>query len=161
MTREELYKYIEKIDDPKKDYGKILTNLHSTHYYLMDMYKKILKPYNLTLTQSTVLGIIVHHSPDAIALEEIKAMILEPNADVSRTVVRLAEKGFVEKVINKTNRRKVSIRALPKGVKMVKKMSLDPHFTNFTTGINLSEAKAFVRFLKRLRKKHVKSVKKP
>lgn len=161
MTREELYKYIERIDDPKKDFGKILTNLHSTHYFLMDMYKKILKPYDLTLTQSSVLGIIVHHSPDAIALEDIKAMILEPNSDVSRTVVRLAAKGFVEKVINKTNRRKVSIRALPKGIKMAKKLILDPEFTNLTAGISLAEAKAFVKFLKRLRKAHVKSAKTP
>lgn len=151
MKREELFKYIQQIEDPKRDYAKILTNLHYTHFYLMDRYRKMLLPYDLTLIQSNVLGIITHHNPTPMALEEIKALVLEPNADVSRTVGRLTEKGFVEKVIDKTNRRKVSIRALPKGIKMMKKIEADPALNTLTEDFTLSEARNFVKYLNRLR----------
>ena len=50
-----------------------------------------------------------------------RAMVLEPNSDDSRAVVRLMEKGFVQKIIDKTNRRKVCIQATSKGLKIAKK----------------------------------------
>ncbi|HYG39747.1 MAG TPA: hypothetical protein VD908_14060, partial [Cytophagales bacterium] len=119
MTRAELFDFIEKIDDPKADYSKILSNLHYTHYFLMDKYKKLLQPYGLTSVQVNVLSIIVFHYPQAISLEEIKVMVLEPGSDVSRTVVRLANKGFIQKVIDPGNRRKRSIVSTEKGVKTI------------------------------------------
>jgi DNA-binding MarR family transcriptional regulator len=151
MTREDLFKYIQEIKDPKKDYGKILTTLHFSHYYLMDKYKKILQEYNLTLTQSNILGIIIHHYPKTVSLEQIKEMVLEPNSDVSRTVVRLTEKGYVEKVVNKDNRRKVSIQATSKGVKIAKKIEDDGKFLEFTKEFSLSDAKTLIKLLKKLR----------
>jgi DNA-binding MarR family transcriptional regulator len=151
MTREEVFKFIQEVDHPQKDYGKILSCLHYTHHFLMDKYKKIVQNYNLTFTQSNILGIIVHSYPKALSLEQIKAMVLEPNADVSRTVARLVEKDFVEKVIDKTNRRKVSIKATAKGIKISRKMAEDPGFRNITHELSLPEAKAFIRTLKKLR----------
>ena len=151
MTREELFQYVQKIDDPKKDYGKILTSLHFSHYFLMDKYKKIFDEYGLTVTQANILSIIVHHHPKTLSLEEVKAMILEPNADVSRTVVRLAAKGFVEKVSDAKDKRRLSIRATSKGTKVIKKASDDPRFSSFTQNINLANTKAFIKFLKNLR----------
>lgn len=151
MTREELFKFIQEIEHPQKDSGKILSCLHYTHYFLMDKYKKIVQGYNLTFTQSNILGIIVHSYPRALALEQIKAMVLEPNADVSRTVARLVEKNFVQKVTDKTNRRKVSIKATTKGVKILREIAKEPGFTHVTQDLNLSEAKAFIRTLKKLR----------
>ncbi len=152
MTRDELFEYIQRIDDPAKDYSKILGNLHYTHFYLMDKYKKVIQSYGLTTIQSNILGIIVHSYPKSLFLEEIKSMVLEPNSDVSRTVVRLAEKGFIEKIIDTNNRRKLSICATVKGVETSKKMEADPRFQKFTEGITLTEARVFIKFLKELRK---------
>ncbi len=154
MTRKELFDYIKSIEDPVKDYGKILSNLHYTHYFLLDNYKKILDNYNLTFTQSNVLGIIAHFHPGAVSLEEIKAMVLEPGSDVSRTVTRLKEKGFVEKVLNEKNNRKVSIKISAKGLKTINKMDSDPRFKEYTSGTTLSESRAFIKYLVKLRKEH-------
>jgi DNA-binding MarR family transcriptional regulator len=152
MTRKELFEYIQKIEDLDKDYAKLLSTLHFTHYYLMDRYKKLLQNYDLTLTQSNVLGIITHHHPESMSLEEIKSMVLEPNADVSRTVVRLKEKGFIEKVVNKTNRRKICIQATSSGMKIAKKMMADGKFREFTSDMSLAEAKTLIKLLKKLRR---------
>ena len=151
MTREELFKYVQEINDLEKDYGKLLTTLHFTHYHLMDRYKKILLAYDLTLTQSNILGIIAYNYPKAVSLEEIKAMVLEPNADVSRTVVRLVDKGFVEKLVNTANKRKVCIKATARGLKITKKMESDGKFKGFTKDLSLAEAKTMIRLLKKLR----------
>ncbi len=151
MTRKELFEYIQKIDDPVKDYSKILSNLHFSHYHLMDKYKKILEKYELTVTQANILGIIVHHHPQPLSLEEIKTMVLEPNSDVSRTIVRLAAKGFVEKIPSVNDKRRLSIRASSQGVKVLKKAASDPKFTSFAKNITLAESKAFIKFLKNLR----------
>jgi len=151
MTRKELFEYIQKIDDPIKDYNKIISNLHYTHYFLMDSYKKVLESYDLTFAQSNILGIIVFKYPKSASLEEIKEMVLEPGSDVSRTVVRLAEKGFIEKVTDSKNNRKLAIKATQKGLKTVDKMAKDPAFTRITTTFKLPEAKAFIKFLKKLR----------
>lgn len=155
MTREELFRYIQQIDDPKKDFGKILANLHYTHFSLMDKYRKVFSSYDLTLTQFNVLSIIVSNYPKPLTLEEVKSMVLEPNSDVSRTVDRLVEKGFVRKKINKTNRRKVGIQATAKGVKISKKIENDPKFYYFTQDIKLTEAKAFIKTLAKLRLKNL------
>jgi len=151
MKRIELFDYMKKIDDPVKDHAMILANFHYTHFYMMDKYKKLLAGYNLTATQSNVLGIIEHHYPKAVSLEEIKEMVLEPNSDVSRTVVRLVEKGFAEKIINKENRRKVSIVITAKGLKTIKKITTDGKFSKFTAGLSKAEVKTFITVLSKLR----------
>jgi DNA-binding MarR family transcriptional regulator len=151
MTREEIFKLITEVDDPKKDHAKILSNLHYTHFYLMDRYKKLLAEYNLTATQSNVLGIIAFFSPKAVTLEQIKEMVLEPNSDVSRTVTRLAEKGYVEKVINKENRRKVSIKVTAKGQKILAKIESEKKFESFTANISKTDILTFIKVLTKLR----------
>jgi DNA-binding MarR family transcriptional regulator len=151
MTREELFEFINKIDDPKKDHSKILSNLHYTHFYLMDRYKKLLAGYDLTPIQSNVLGIITFFYPKTASLEEIKEMVLEPNSDVSRTVSRLVEKGFVEKVINKENKRKVAIVSTSKGMELMQKIESEKKFEKFTAQLTTAEAKTFVKVLSKLR----------
>jgi len=152
MKREELFEHIKKVNDPKKDHAKILSNLHYTHFYLMDKYKKLLEDYDLSVTQSNVLGIIGFYFPKPVSLEEIKAMILEPHSDVSRTVTRLVEKGFVEKVINKENKRKVCIQALNKGIKILQKIQAEKKFETFTSELTQKETQSFIAVLAKLRK---------
>ena len=151
MTREELFEFIERIDDPIQDYGKILSNFHYTHYFLIDKYKKLLAEYELTTAQSNVLGIIYWHKPNFVSLEEIQKMVLEPNSDVSRTVDRLQSKGFIEKIVDPSNRRRKSIRIMDKGVSTIEKIQADNRFRQLTAGVSLIEARGFVAFLKKLR----------
>lgn len=150
MPRSKVFKELEKIEDPK-DHSKILSYLHYTHFFLLDKYKKVLLEYGLTPSQSNVLGIVDHFYPDSISLEGIKEWMLEPNSDVSRIVRRLVEKGLLEKVINKENRRKVSIKITPKGKKIVGELLKEKKFQKFTSKLSLAEAKTFVSVLSKLR----------
>ncbi len=152
MTREELLMFMDQIEDPAKDYGKILSTLQYTHFHLMEKFKKILSVYELTPAQSNVLSIIAFYYPKAASLEKVKGMVLEPNSDVSRIVVRLVEKGFVIKVVNEENRRKVSIKITEKGLNTLKKVDSESKFKKFTIDISLEEAKIFMDTLKKLRK---------
>jgi MarR family transcriptional regulator, negative regulator of the multidrug operon emrRAB len=151
MKRADLFKFMNKINDPSRDYGKILSSVHYTHYFLMDRYKKLLADYGLTSIQSNVLGIIDHFHPKVISLEEISEMVLEPNSDVSRTVTRLVEKGFAAKMVNPDNRRKVSIGITPKGVKTIQKIEKDGKFKIFTSRLSKAESQALVNALAKLR----------
>ncbi|MCW3101839.1 MAG: transcriptional regulator [Bacteroidetes bacterium] len=151
MKRSEIFEHIQKIEDPQRDYDKILANLHYTHFFLMDRYKKLLVAYGLTSTQANILGIIDFYAPGSASLEQIKEMVLEPNSDVSRTVTRLAEKGFAEKVTDKENRRKVAIRITPKGKKTLKTIADDGVFHKLTSGLDIAEVKNFIMVLGKLR----------
>ncbi len=151
MTREELFEYIQKIEDPVKNFNKIVSTLHYTHFNLMDSYKKALSAYDLTPIQANVLGIIQLNHPKPLSLEQIKDMVLEPGSDVSRTVLRLSEKGFVKKVNDPKNNRKLAIKATAKGLKIVETISKDTSFQKPTTTITLQEAKTFIRVLHKLR----------
>lgn len=57
------------------------------------------------------------------------------------------QKGFVKKVINKENRRKVCIIATGKGVKTIKKMESDNRFKKITASMSKNEAIAFINSL--------------
>lgn len=151
MKREELFRYIAEVQDSRKDHAKILSNLHYTHFYLMDRYKKMLSDYNLTSTQSNVLGIISYFYPQAASLEQIKEMVLEPNSDVSRTVSRLVEKGLAEKVVNRENRRKVSIKVTGYGRNILQRIEKEKKFEGFTAMLNIKEVKTFIKILAKLR----------
>ena len=150
MPRSKVFKEIDKIEDPK-DHSKILSYLHYTHFYLMDKYKKVLSEYDLTPPQSNILGIVNHFYPNSISLEGIKEWVLEPSSDVSRIVRRLVEKGLLEKVVNKENRRKVSIKITLKGRKIVEELLKEKKFQKFTSQLSLAEAKTFVSVLSKLR----------
>jgi DNA-binding MarR family transcriptional regulator len=151
MTRDELFEYIQKIDDPVKDFSKIISNLHYTHFNLMDSYKKTLSTYDLTPIQANVLGIIQFKHPQPQSLEQIKDMVLEPGSDVSRTVLRLSEKGFVKKVNDPNNHRKLAIKATPKGLKIAETIAKDSSFQKATTSLTLQEARTFIKVLQKLR----------
>jgi MarR family transcriptional regulator, repressor for mepA len=151
MTRDELFRQLESINDPVNDYPKILGNLHYTHFFLMDRYKKILSEYELTPQQSNVLGIILYYYPGASSLEQIKSMVLEPSSDVSRIVTRLCEKGYAEKVANKNNKRKVEIRASENGEKLSRAIASNAKLRSFTKDIGLEEARTFISILQKLR----------
>jgi DNA-binding MarR family transcriptional regulator len=150
MKRSEIFAKLNEIEDVHKDFAKILTNLHYTHHFMMDKYKKMLSDFDLTLIQSNVLGIIACYGEKGASLEDVKEMVLEPNSDVSRTVARLVSKDFVQKVANADNRRKVQIRVLPKGQEIIK--SLDAiSFRKITAQLSLEEARAFASILEKLR----------
>jgi DNA-binding MarR family transcriptional regulator len=151
MKREDLYEVIEHVEDPVLGRARLLGNLHYTHFHLFDRYRKIMQKYDLTPIQTNVLGIVVIKYPETLSLEEIKKMVLEPGSDVSRIITRLASKGFIEKVTDRRNRRKLAIRTTPRGNKMYGKIVADPTLKAITNGLRLSEMKAFVATLKKLR----------
>jgi DNA-binding MarR family transcriptional regulator len=151
MKRDELFDLLEQIGEETKDRVRILSNLHYTHYVLMDRYRKVLEPYTLTITQSNVLGILTYNSPTPLSLEDIKSMMLEPNSDVSRIVSRLVVKGFAEKVVNPANKRKRSIAATEKGHEIMMKLDKDPAFFDLVSSVSTPEARTFAGVLKKMR----------
>ncbi len=138
--------------DPHRDHTLILANLHYTHFYLMEQYKKTLADYGITAIQSNVLGIVDFFGESGASLEEIKEMVLEPNSDVSRIIGRLAEKKFVEKIVNPHNRRKLNIRITKRGNLLLGRIQERKVMKNFTAALTPSEVRSFTRILEKLRK---------
>jgi DNA-binding MarR family transcriptional regulator len=149
VEREDIFAYISDITK-REETRKILSNLHYTHFFMLDRYKKTLASYDLSFPQINVLYIMDLFFTGPVSLEEIKKMVLEPNSDVSRIVTRLAEKGFVSKVPDPKNGRKLSIVISEKGLRTLKKALSDKRF-DYTSQITLEEAKVFVEVLNKLR----------
>ena len=151
MEQQDIFSVIAQINS-REEVRKVLSNLHYTHFIMLDKYKKTLAAYDLSFPQINVLYIIGSFFPNSGSLEEIKKMVLEPNSDVSRTVSRLAEKGFVQKVQNPKNGRKLSIAITEKGERTLSKALADKRF-DYVSQITLEEARIFVEVLKKLRAK--------
>jgi len=152
MKRAEMYAQLNSVDCPESDFLKILSNLHYTHHFLIDRYRKILQEWDITPAQSNVMGIIDCYGENGASLEQIKEMVLEPHSDVSRTVTRLVSKAYAEKVLNASNKRKVEIRLTSSGKNVLAQLRDSNSMRQITSGLSLDQARNFCEILDRLRK---------
>jgi MarR family transcriptional regulator, 2-MHQ and catechol-resistance regulon repressor len=147
----DLIEELSRIEDPVKDHSRILGNLYFTHFWLLDRYKAILDNYGITPQQSNVLAVVKEFHPRALTLTEVKAGLLEKNADVSRIITRLTSKGLLKRKINRSNKRKVEISITEKGRRLMDKMERDDPFQKFTSKFTLEDARTLVGLLNKLR----------
>ena len=123
------------------EYHKALENILYTHNYLINNMNKVFKKYDITRQQFNVMRIIRGNQPDPSNINLIKERMLDKMSDASRIVERLKIKGFVERRVNRFDRRSVDIVLTEKGSDLLAKM--DTEFDFFEGPIkNLTDKEA-------------------
>lgn len=109
---------------------KAMINIIFTASWMQDQTRSILKPYGLTLQQYNVLRILRGRHPECAYPNEIKAVMLDKNPDLTRLCDRLEANDWITRELDVDNRRKVKINITKKGLKILS--DLDPKMRNST-----------------------------
>jgi DNA-binding MarR family transcriptional regulator len=105
-----------KQTQPISEYEKGVINIMLTDHFLSSRLKEFLARFGLTTQQYNILRILRGQYPKPSSNNLIKDRMLFKNADTSRLVNRLAEKGYVERTQSEEDRRRVEILISQQGL---------------------------------------------
>ncbi len=120
MRIEDEIKQIEFTDD----FMKAVLNILVTADRISSMANSALKPFGVSKEQFNVLRILRGQHPNPSSLQLISERMISKSSNATRLVEKLRQKGYVERSLCPTNRRKVDILITKKGLDTLKE--LDP-----------------------------------
>lgn len=110
-------------DEIKRDfqcpYHKLSVNLFYSFGWINHLYQKNLKKFEITTHQFFILRILKGYYPESATVHDLQDCMPEKKSDTSRLVERLRAKGIVERVTDKTDRRKVKVKLTSEGFKLL------------------------------------------
>ncbi len=118
---------------------KVIVNLLYTENWIMDKINIELKAHDISLQQFNVLRILKGQKEKPANLSTIQERMVTKMSNTTRLVDKLITKGYVKRIICKSNRRKVEITITQKGKLFLDKVS--PIMTKFENEVtsNLTE----------------------
>jgi DNA-binding MarR family transcriptional regulator len=98
---------------------------------------KVFKTHDITRQQYNVLRILRGQYPNSATINIIRERMLEKMSDTSRMVVRLNNKGLIERKQSKGDRREAQVSITKKGLNLLKRMDksvedFNQFFENFS-----------------------------
>jgi DNA-binding MarR family transcriptional regulator len=128
-----------------------MINLLFTYHWAVSKMKSDFKPYDITMQQFNILRILRGQMPNPSTINLLKERMLDKMCDASRMVDRLLQKGFIERCVNKNDRRAVDIKISTEGLAILAKFDeiTDPNklFSKLTD----TEAKMLNQLLDKVR----------
>jgi DNA-binding MarR family transcriptional regulator len=98
---------------------KVLLNLIFTANWLRAGQIKLFKQHGISPEQYNVLRILRGQKGNAIGVNKIQERMLDKNSNASRLIDKLSEKGLVDRLGCKNDRRQVEIFITPKGLDLL------------------------------------------
>jgi MarR family transcriptional regulator, 2-MHQ and catechol-resistance regulon repressor len=98
---------------------KAYLNIIFTANWIQANAREVLKPYGLTLQQYNVLRILRGRFPKCAYPNEIKAVMLDKNPDLTRLCDRMISNGWIIREIDGDNRRKMKISITQSGMDLL------------------------------------------
>jgi DNA-binding MarR family transcriptional regulator len=95
-----------------------------TGFFLRDRLNKLLKPMELNITLYNILRILKGRHRQPARLQELKQVMIDKSANLSRCVDRLFQLGLCERQMSDSDRREVLVVLTPLGEERLK--SLEP-----------------------------------
>ena len=83
---------------------------------------KALKPYEVSIQQFNVMRILRGRKGEPANLSTLNERMITKMSNTTRLVDKLLNKGFVDRIVCESNRRKVEITLTPKGENILLKM---------------------------------------
>ena len=142
------------INQPKfrSEYQKATVNLIFTYNWMNEQMKGFFENEGLTSQQFNILRIL-RGAGQPISTLQIRQRMLDKMSDTSRIVDRLILKGFVKKVVCKTDKRLVDVSITEKGKKILSKLdNKEDDMDAIINSISENEAKTLNKILDKLRK---------
>ena len=130
-----------KQDKFRSNVHKALVNIMFTNSWITDRFRVVFKNYNLTAQQYNVLRILRGGYPEAMNPNQIKAVMIDKNPDLTRLCDRLVVLGYIDRCVNDENKRKMNIRINDKGLEILN--DIDPVMNTVQSellGLNEEEA---------------------
>ncbi len=118
---------------------KAIVNLLYTENWLMDKISLELKSFDISIQQFNVLRILNGQKGKPANLSTIQERMVSKMSNTTRLVDKLIAKGYVERVICKSNRRKVEITITEEGKNFLGK--INPIMQSFEDRITASLSK--------------------
>jgi MarR family transcriptional regulator, 2-MHQ and catechol-resistance regulon repressor len=115
---------------PMQPLQKAMVNLIFTYNWQMEASAAFFKPFGVTAQQYNVLRILRGRHPQAVAVGDVKAVMLDRNPDLTRLCDRLLEKDLIERTVNGKNRREVLLTITEKGIRLLDE--IEPAFADAT-----------------------------
>lgn len=113
-----------KQDKFKSEYQKLIINLVFTSHWIESKNHDLLKPFGISSQQYNIMRILRGQNPKATTIKDLQSRMLDKMSNASRLVDKLKQKGLVDRVQSKDDRRTVQVSITPKGLDILKK--IDP-----------------------------------
>lgn len=104
------------------DFMKAVLNILVTADRLSSLTNTALKPFGVSKEQFNVLRILRGQHPNPSSLQLISERMISKSSNATRLVEKLRQKGYVERSLCPTNRRKVDILITKKGLDALEEM---------------------------------------
>lgn len=113
----------------------------------------VLKPYGVSLQQFNVLRILRGQNQNPVTLSTVQERMIAKMSNTTRLVDKLSKKGYVEKKINKDNRRKIDISITNEGLLFLEEISklIDSTEKDIISSLTKEEAYNMIRLLDKIR----------
>ena len=122
---------------------KTTVNLIHTAAVFESKFNQFIKQFGLSSQQYNALRILRGQAPNAILSGELQNRMLHKTSNATRLVDKLIEKGFVDRVKNKDDQRKILVSITDQGLKFLSKLDAEVSVFN-QEAIKLPEAQLMV-----------------
>ena len=130
---------------------KAMINLLFTYHWAVSKMKSDFKPYDITMQQFNILRILRGQMPNPFTVNILKERMLDKMCDASRMVDRLLQKGFIERCVNKKDRRAVDIKISTEGLALLAKFDAMADPNKLFSALTDLEAKTLNQLLDKVR----------
>lgn len=138
---------------------KLRINLLFTSSWLGNEMKNFLAPFKITPKQFTVLQVIHEAHPEPMAIQDIRARMIDPMSDVSRIVERLCQKELLLKQACPQDKRTQEVSLSEVGTTLMAKIEAESaRLDAIAHGISEAQAQWLNLLLDELRSGNPKSM---
>ena len=132
---------------------KAVINLLYTYGIVNKSLNDVLKPFDISIQQFNVLRILRGQHEKPITLETLQELMINKMSNTTRLIDKLILKKYVEKKINKINRRKIDITITQEGLKLLDIIDtlIDSTEKNIMSSLSDDETKELIRLLGKIR----------
>jgi DNA-binding MarR family transcriptional regulator len=130
---------------------KAMINLLFTYHWAVSKMKSDFKPYDITMQQFNILRILRGQMPNPCTVNILKERMLDKMCDASRMVDRLLQKGFIERCVNKKDRRAVDIKISSQGLDLLAQFDTITDPNKLFSALTDLEAKTLNQLLDKVR----------
>lgn len=113
---------------------------------------EVLKPFDISIQQFNVLRILRGQKGTPAALETVHERMINKMSNTTRLIDKLIKKNYVEKNINKKNKRKVDIVIKEEGLRLLNKVDIliDNKESNIVNSLTNQDTIELIRLLGKL-----------